>query len=225
MKLKILIPIILTSCTSSFPPLFPGYVPSDLTNRASMPFLSDGKTYNGTGVLQRKSSQDILFVLPKNTLKLMITTCSREDFFPYPDTAKPFKYNYIPVMYVENLESCILRATAITNKGEIFNSVIDFTAGEELIASLSCNGKTENTVGVGLCQTRKNLVQNIEFKEPTVYAMGEGCPDPQIGFISTSYDFKVKSGFCTYQFMSKNKKVYRLTTYGYETIDEIKVTP
>lgn len=221
MKLKILIPLILTSCTS-FPSLFPGYVPSDLTNRASMPFISEGKTYQGTAVLQRKSSQDILFVIPKNTLKLMLTTCSREDFFPYPDTSKPFKYTYVPVMYVENWDSCMLRATAITEKGEIFNSLIDFTAGEELPAELACNGKVEKTTGVGLCQTRKNLIQNIEFKEQTIFAAGEGCPEPQQGYISTSYDLKVKAGFCAYQFMNKDKKVYRLTTYGYETIDEIR---
>ena len=221
MKLKIFTSLILTSCTS-FPSLFPGYVPLDLTNRASMPFVSEGKTYNGTGVLQRKSSQDIFFVLPKNTLKVMLTTCSREDFFPYPDTTKPLKYNYIPVMYLENWDSCILRATAITDKGEIFNSLIDFTAGEELEAEVACNGKVEKLKGVSLCQTRKALIQNIEFKEETVFVSGEGCPEPTKGYISTSYDLKVKEGFCAYQFIDREKKVFRLTTYGYETIDEVK---
>lgn len=221
MKLIILTALVLTSCTS-LKPLFNGYVPMDLTNRASMPFISEGKTYNGTGVLQRKSSQDILFVLPKNTLKVMLTTCSREEFFPYPDTTRPLKFTYVPVMYLENWDSCMLRATAITDKGEIFNSLIDFTSGEELEAEVACNGKPEKIKGVSLCQTRKDLIQNIEFKEETVFVAGENCPEPTKGYISTSYDLKIKAGFCTYQFINRDKKVFRLTTYGYETIDEIK---
>lgn len=208
-------------CTSN--PIFPGYVPYDLTNRASLPFSVDNTSYQGTAVLQRKSSQTINFVIPKGTLKFMITTCSREEFFPYPDSTKAFKYTYVPVMYLENLESCLMKVTAITDKGETVTGLIDFTAGEELEAELSCNGRVEKSKGAGLCQSRKELIQNVEFKEETVFAMGEGCPEPKQGYISTSYNIPLKSGFCTYQFMSKSKQIYRLTTYGYETIEEVKV--
>lgn len=211
----------LYGCTTGS--LYPGYVPYELTNRASLPFVVDNVPYQGTAVLPRKSSQTIAFVLPRKTLKFMITTCSREEFFPYPDSSGVFKFTYVPVMYIENMESCMMRATAITDKGETATGLIDFTAGEELEASLSCNGKVFNSKGVGLCQSRKDLIQNIEFKEETVYAAGEGCPEPTEGYISTSYNIALKNGFCTYQFMNKDKKVYRLTTYGYETIEEVKV--
>ena len=211
----------LSGCVSN--QSYPGSIPFEATNRASMAFLVDNKPYQGAAVLQRKSSQDITFILPRNTIKFMITTCSREEFYPYPDWSKPFKYTYIPVMYVENLGSCLMRTTAITDKGETVNALIDFTAGEELEAELSCNGKTEKTVGAGICQSRKELLQNIEFNQETVAVSAEGCPEPTQGFISKSYDIKLKNGFCEYQFMNKDKKIYRLTTYGYETIDEVKV--
>jgi len=211
----------LLGCTSN--PITNSNIPYDLTNRASLPFIVENAVYQGTAVLPRKSSQAINFVLPKGTLKLMVTTCSREEFFAYPDTSKPFKYNYIPVMFLENMDSCLMKVTAITEKGETSTGLIDFTAGEELQAKLSCNGQVIDSTGVGLCQSRKELIQNIEFNEETVFASGEGCPEPKQGYISTSYNIALKSGFCTYQFMNKDKKVYRLTTYGYETIEEVKV--
>lgn len=211
----------LLGCTTNS--LFPGYIPYDLTNRASLPFIVDDVTYQGTAVLQRKSSQTINFVIPKDTIKFMITTCSREEFFAYPDSNRLFKYTYIPVMYLENLESCLMKVTAITNRGETVTGLIDFTAGEELEGEISCNGKVQKTKGAGLCQSRKGLIQNIEFNEETVFAAGDDCPEPKQGYISTSYNIPLKGGFCTYQFMNKDKKIYRLTTYGYETIEEIKV--
>jgi hypothetical protein len=218
---KIILALVLCGCTTNS--LFPGYIPYDLTNRASLPFSVEGVNYQGTAVLQRKSSQAINFTIPKGTVKLMVTTCSREDFFAYPDSTKPFKYNFVPVMFLENLESCLMKVTAITDKGETVTGLIDFTAGEELEGELACNGKVEKTKGVGFCQSRKDLIQNIEFKEETVFAVGEGCPEPKQGYISTSYNIPLKGGFCTYQFMNKERKVYRLTTYGYETIEEVKV--
>jgi hypothetical protein len=218
---KIALALTLCGCTTNS--LFPGYIPFDLTNRASLPFSVENTSYQGTAVLQRKSSQTINFTIPKGTVKFMITTCSREEFFAYPDSSKPFKYIYVPVMYLENLESCLMKVTAITDKGETVTGLIDFTAGEELEGELSCNGKVIKSDGVGLCQSRKELIQNIQFKEETVFAAGKGCPDPVPGYISTSYNITLKAGFCTYQFMNKDKKIYRLTTYGYETIEEVRV--
>jgi len=132
MEPKIILPLILTSCTTPYT----GTVPYDLTNRASMLFSVEGISYQGTAVLQRKSSQTINFSLPKNTLKLMITTCSREEFFAYPDSNKPFKYIYVPIMFLENMESCLMRVTAISDRGETTTGLIDFTAGEELESEL-----------------------------------------------------------------------------------------
>lgn len=211
--------LILSSCTSNSS-LFPGYVPYEGTNRASLPFTVEGVAYSGTATVQRKSSQTITFKIPKGTIKFMITTCSREEFFAYPQS--DIKYVYIPVMFLENLDSCLMKATAITSKGETVTGIIDFTAGEDLQGELSCNGQVYKTRGAGFCQSRTKLIQNIEFSEETVFASGEGCPEPKKGYISTSYDISLSKGFCAYQFMSKDKKVYRLTTYGYDTIEEVK---
>jgi hypothetical protein len=115
-----------------------------------------------------------------------------------------------------------MKATAITNKGETVTGIIDFTAGEQLKGELSCNGQVYKSTGAGFCQSRENLIQNIEFSEETVFAFGEGCNEPKKGYISTSYDISLNKGFCTYQFINKDKETYRLTTYGYDSIEEVK---
>lgn len=217
--MKLLLTLLLIGCASKGS-LFPGYIPYEGTNRASLPFSIEGMDYRGTATVQRKSSQNIKFKIPKGTIKFMIATCSREEFFAYPES--DIKYTYIPIMFLENLDSCIMKATAITNKGETITGIIDFTAGEQLKGELSCNGQVYKSTGAGFCQSRQNLIQNIEFSEETVFAFGEGCNEPKKGYISTSYNISLSKGFCTYQFMNKDKETYRLTTYGYDSIEEVK---
>lgn len=187
---------------------------------ASMPFEVNGKRFEGTGVIDRQASQTISFFLPKNTIKFMITTCNREKFTAYPDSNKPFKFNYIPIMFLENRDSCFMTATAITNKGETFKSLIDFRAGEDLTGSLACNGEEAEVVGAGFCQSRDGLIQRIDFDCPVAAVSQEGCPALN-EVEESSFEFKIVPGFCTYKFADKDKKKFRLTTFGYTRISEV----
>lgn len=213
-----------TSCISVTWPVMQSIAANDSyqesTNRANMSFSIDTTTFEGTAVILRKTSQIISFNIPTDTIRLMITTCNREEFFLNPKTDKPFAYNFIPVMYVENLDSCLLTATAITKNGETRKAIIDFLTGEQLTGISKCNGKTKTTKGVDFCQSRAGLIQVIEFNEQVVNVAQDGCPPLTTAFGAYAYQYKIGSGFCSYRFMNKNKDVFRLTTYGYTSIKD-----
>lgn len=202
--------------------------PNDTTARAGMSFDIEGKRYVGTAVIPRQSRTVINFLLPKGTIKFMVTSCSREDYTGNPDGGKPFAYEYIPLMYLENLDKCWMKATAITDKGETHMSIIEFRSGEELPGTVGCNGRPLATVGVGLCQTRAGLRQRIDFDVPVVAAGQDGCAALEVPTLRSSadksFEYTISPGFCSYKFMDQKKRVFRLTTYGYETIEEI-LTP
>jgi hypothetical protein len=220
----LIVSILLSGCTTTEDglPIF-STVPLESTNRASMPFTVDGTQYIGAASLQRKSSQTILFTLPKETAKLMITTCNREEFVAYPPSDKPFSFYYLPVMYIENLDSCLLIATAITKKGESFKAILDFSAGETLPATLKCNGKVSKILGSGICQSRAGLIQALDFESEVIFVAQEDCPEPERYFGVNGWQFRAGKGFCAYLFEDKQGRQLRFTTYGYTQIDEIKI--
>lgn len=219
----IILALILTGCSTTTPLPTPNWVPWELTNRASLPFQCEGKRFNGSGVLARKSPQTITFTLPKDTAKFMINSCNREEFFGYPDSSKPFNWIYVPIPFIESTDSCLVIATAITKQGEMYKAVIDFVSEESIPATLRCNGVSEPVSGVALCQSRAGLLQAIEFKEEVVGVSQEGCPELEPYFFEFGFRFKTLPGFCAYRFLNQRKEVFRLTTYGYQSIDEVKV--
>lgn len=193
---------------------------------AAMPFEVGGQKFRGTAVIDRQSSQDFLFYLPKDTTKLMVTTCNREKFFAYPDFNKVFKYTYIPIMFLENRDSCFMTVTAITKYGETFKSIIDFRAGETLAGYLACNGEESKVIGVGFCQSRDGLVQRITFNSPVVFVAQDGCPELKaVDGSDNTFEFKTAKGYCAYKFADKNKNKFRLTTFGYTQIREVPDVP
>lgn len=214
--------LFLLGCASTATLPTPNWVPWEMTTRASLPFESNGQKYNGAGVLQRSPSIKITFTLPKDTAKLMINSCNREEFFGYPEN-KPFNWIYIPLPYLESDDSCLVMATAITKQGELYRSIIDFVSVEAIPATLRCNGQSTQAIGVGLCQTRAGLIQAIEFKEEVVGVEQDGCPKLEPYPTIFGFQFKTLPGFCAYRFMNQRREVFRLTTYGYESIDEVKI--
>jgi hypothetical protein len=220
MRAFFLLPLLCVACNSVGIPAFAGTKDLPvLNNRASMIFTVNNVAYEGYGVIPRQTSQTITFVLPKDPLKLMITTCNREEFFPAPQS--PFKYNFVPLMYVENLDSCLLTATVITAKGETYRSIIDFVSGETLTATSKCNGKALKRTGVELCQSRAGLIQVLQFDNDVVAVAQDGCAPLKPAFGPFSYQYSMSQGFCAYRFMDKDKKVFRLTTFGYTTIKDV----
>jgi hypothetical protein len=74
-----------------------------------------------------------------------------------------------------------------------------------------CNGKTIQSDGVSMCQSKKGLIQLIEF---------ENQMKPQSNCEIHSVDGKVfkydiTAGDCVFLFLGKNK-LHKLVTWGYE---------
>jgi hypothetical protein len=225
MKKFIVLAILLSGCTSgSISPVNVNNKAAldDKTARASMGFTLDGgATMIGIATTDRKPQHKIVFFLPDKAIKLMITTCSREEFFGYPEYKRGFAYTYVPVPNLEDTESCFMTATAITDKGATYKSIIDFRGTESLPASVACNGRIIPAIGVAFCQGREGLTQMISFNEPVAYAAQGICPDLLPGTLPNSYELKLGKNFCAYKFMDKDKRVFRLTTFGYTMINEV----
>jgi hypothetical protein len=195
------------------------YLP-ELNNRPSMAFDVDGIKYVNYAILDKKPMYMFTFTVPKNTLYFTVTTCSREEFFPKPESGI-VKWGYVPLTYLEDQKSCIMTATAIGATGSTTTAIIEFRDNLILVASSKCNGRFNLRTGVDLCISRVNLHSRIEFNYEVVLAGEERCPKlmPAIGF--NSYEWQMGKGFCIYKFTDNNKDTFRLTTFGYDTIKDV----
>jgi hypothetical protein len=191
--------------------------------RADMRFQFEGQWYSGAAVLPRRTSSTITFDIPKDTYLFLINTCSREEPYFNPDTSKGFTFTYVPVMWLENMKSCVLLGTAVTKAGLYYRSVIDFTnsIGRDLPAQLACNGQVTKPLGAGFCQSRAGLTQRIQFDEETVWSARPECAPPREDSSSPKgwvYEIDLSTGFCGYDFINKDRKIFRLSTLGYTSI-------
>lgn len=187
--------------------------------RASLPFDVDGVSYVGTAILQRVSSgQKIRLRLPEKTAVLSMTTCHREEVWLKPSAS--FEYRWVPTIFLENWDSCLMTWTAITQQGNALHAVIDFTSNETLPGKSQCNGiNVDSLKGATFCQARAGLVQRIVFNERTIAMPGAGCP--LLTADGNSYTYAVGEGLCAYGFASVATKArHRLTTRGYTTLEK-----
>jgi hypothetical protein len=214
--------LLFVSCTTSSqgPDVYPDF--PDPKFKAQIKFSVDNQWYIGTASLQRKTSNKITFLLPKNTNLLLINTCGREDEFWTP--GEKVEYNFIPGMWKENVNSCILTATAITTGGEYHRAAIDFSnsLGKDLSARVFCNGVwLDVTGGSYLCQTRAGLLTGIKFDVETIGASDVECQKMRPITSSPTgweYEWEMSPGFCAYDFIDQQKRRFRFTTLGYTSI-------
>lgn len=194
--------------------------------RASLKVQADGLTYAGTASLKRVTSRKIAIEVPRDTYQLGIVNCAGEQIIPYPP-AGWYTFDYAPLMGLENFDSCAMVATALTTRGEIYKAIVDFADGHELPALLVCNRDRLKTVGAALCQSRAShtsagLTQRIDFDVPTIVVASTGCAEPRVSdWIRTYYEIDMQPGFCVYKFQDEQKRIFRLTTYGYTDIRHI----
>lgn len=195
-------------------------------NRASMKFEIDAVLYDGVGVVKRRPGVGIKikYYLPYKTELLIIDNCSRHkiEVRPKEDT---FYYHYQPFIWKEQEDSCVLRANAINYKGETTTALIDFTDSRRLKAEVYCNGEAKEHTGVALCQNHAGKINWIDFDDVVIAESAKGCPEIQSadrGY-GKRYEFKMGLGFCVYGFINQKKERFRLTTYGYNQIDEVLI--
>lgn len=201
----------LTSCT-------PVAIENPETNglEATIPFIIEGKQYVGTATVQRKSNQKFEIDFGQTTVWGLFATCHRDIKMKNPK-GKVIWY-YIPAMYIENLKSCIMIHKQINNKGNSHYAIINFTAGEALLADMYCNGSKTAELGSSICQARAGSEQMLWFKEPVKAFTDDACNQ-----FTTSgdyqYYYKTTQNFCAYVFRNKAGEIHRHVTYGYQKLD------
>lgn len=190
--------------------------PSASVSRASLPFSANGIRYEGIALLQRATSTHIDFHLPPKTLELAITSCHREVFAQAP--ASPYRFTYQPIVFLENWDTCIVRATAFLHDGSTQQAIIDWTSNEFLPGTVYCNGtKQDGVKGATFCQSRAGLVQMVQFAGPVEARGPERCNQPRPEKTSPDYRWFIdlSPGLCIYAFSDSKRQFHRLTTYGY----------
>jgi hypothetical protein len=182
-----------------------------------MPFEADGVRCEGACVLPRKTSTKITFSLPEGVREIALSTCHRELFFSNP--GRSFVFNYIPTSFLENWDTCLLKATAFLQNGTTLMGMIDWTSNEMLPGTLQCNGANVPGVkGASFCQSRAGLVQAVSFSVPVEARAPERCNQPytEKGDASAWRWFvDLSPGLCIYAFKDGKGQFHRLTTYGY----------
>jgi hypothetical protein len=232
MKAALLALLLITGCTSLSEP-DPVAAPATPENadprlKANMKFKADGVQYQGAVLLSRRSSTKFSVDIPKETRKLFVDSCTRDEDYDNPVT--PFEYTFIPGMWKENIGSCALFFTAITKTGEYHRAVIDFTnsVGRDMPADMFC-GSTWTTLkdGAGICQVRAGKPASVRFQNPVIYSYRPECAAPkcvagcavindvQLGL---EFDIEVTAGLCGYDFNNKANEMFRLSTVGYVSV-------
>ena len=94
--------------------------------RANLKFSVEGINYQGSALVQRKTSQKISVSVPEKAAKLVFTTCHREEIWDNP--APNWNILFQPTMWIENWGSCLITISIITQKGNLQQAIIDFTS-------------------------------------------------------------------------------------------------
>lgn len=196
----------------------------NLIYKRDLRLVVDGKDFEGVGVLPQRASYEIV-VHPRGAVDmLIINSCHRSLGFEKISTgwfSGKFKYNYAPIPNLESGRICPLRVEVFdASKSKNSWSFMDFqTPGYEIQGTTLCNGNREPFTGVAVCQSRRGLVQRIEFKEPIRFAPPQPsqCETPKRVAPST-YEFTVQTGECLLHFQTQDGKLGRLTTIGHEQV-------
>lgn len=131
-----------------------------------------------------------------------------------------YVYDYIPVSGLEDTE-CPLNISAYDAKSGVYAwGYVDFTEpAYSLPAKLQCNGSLQSFSGVSICQSRKGLVQAIQFPVDVIAKPDKGCELEAGKEFSEGrqFVFEMPSGTCFYTFMEKDqpRRKHRLSAIGY----------
>ena len=186
--------------------------------------------YEGISVLPAAHEYDIL-IEPKggaNIDLLLITTCHRE--FSAEKSTKgwslfggkktQFTYKYQPVEGLEDDGDCLMRINSFEkDKGRHAWALIAFQHSKyQLEGVLACNGEVKNNRGVSVCQSKRGLIQSIQFPEAVRWATPpEGCGVP-VRRGTGLYELPISLGECIYTADTKAGRMHRLVTVGYEGV-------
>jgi len=192
--------------------------------------VKEKKSFCGVGVMPYRASYKIT-VENKGKLNFFsMTTCHREITTENPDKGIFRKNGRINITYAPTIEqgkACPLFIAAFNRKGRHGWGVVAFENPRfKLKASLECNGVKTKTNGVGICQSRRGLIQKIVFEEEVVplrpvngaAERKELCPVLPTKDNKT-FEYTMPTRECVYGFVGKkSKKIHKFYTIGYEQL-------
>lgn len=182
------------------------------------------KDREGSGmlVLQSKPIHQIEFEAEEKIGFISFRTCSREITAEDPRVGlsrKKYAITYKP-NEIELEDNCPVLLSAFNDTRLYSVGFIDFQGINTTLSALSiCGGKTEQNIGVSVCQERVSSIERIKFDTEVLTSPDPGC-ELESGNKGKEFTYKVKPGFCTHAFMTTERpyRVHRLTVFGYEDI-------
>lgn len=187
----------------------------------------NGQDFEGVVAVPYAKKYDIT-VAPKGNLDLaLIRSCHREftaekqdkKFLWFNVGKGRFRYVYEPVPGIEDARVCPVRIDVYeSSKGRNSWAFLDFeNPNWKVPAILTCNGEIMRVNGVGVCQSKTNLVQKIQFLEPVRIEVPQTeCSKPV--YRDGAYEIKTSTGECLYVFDTKDGRIGRLTVIGYQGV-------
>lgn len=187
--------------------------------KKNLSFKVNGQQFRGVGVPSLAKEYLIEIETPFKLNYVKIESCHREVVLRNAyhkkrilKNRKKFQFNYKPI----GLEKeCIVFITALNENGKGKFGQITFESPEyKVMATNYCNGVKSKNKGVSLCQTKKGLIQMIEFDEDLV--VKSTCPIMSYNG-KNIFKYEPESGDCIFLFMGKDR-LHKLVSYGYDEI-------
>jgi hypothetical protein len=201
------------------------------TYRKDLKLEIDGKTYEGTAVLTRKTSYE-LTIFPEGKMdRLIIQNCHRDMTTDKPKTgwfSNKHTFRFMPIPGMEDNRSCPLEIASLEEKKTRNGfAYIDFQDSREEIslrAYMKCNGEYSTPQGVGICQAASGLRQSVFFQSQTLLEGVEGECDVMESKDGFFWEWNATPGKCIYYFVAREKHkngkrlAFRLNALGYTSI-------
>lgn len=132
------------------------------------------------------------------------------------DSKNEVKFTYKP-REIEKYDCPIILKALEIKQNRHSEALVDFENDKyKLESNLYCNGDFRVINGVGICQSRMELIQVLEFKEDVIPAKSNTC-----GLLprkAKKFKVKMPRGKCIVLFSNKAGDTQRMTFYGYEQI-------
>jgi len=225
--MKYLLLLLLLGCSTQQMPS----VDADGLYKKDMAIRYNGSEYIGGAILPTATKYELHFIA-KGELNLFdFSNCHRSEtsedtwltekkrtfiFKRTKEIKKEIKVTYTPTL-IER-PPCPVFVTALEEEKKRHSwAFIDFEdSSHKLPATLVCDGETRLVNGVSWCQSKAGLIQRIIFGK-----IAKVSPDAQCDIgqkEGTVFDFNIKRGLCVYVFMTADKQLHRLTTYGFDSV-------
>lgn len=190
----------------------------------------NGTVFNGVGVIPYAPSYEMEVSSLVNIDLITISSCHR-DFHQesaiqtnWLQPKRSFKYVYKPTQGIENDGSCLVRMGAYTKTGgQAAWAVLDFQTPDATLPALNmCNGETQRSAGVSICQSRAGLIQRMAFSNPVEISQKADprCRMNPVDERYTIWEAPLAAGECVIIFgeIAKPHRQHRHTTVSYTDI-------